>query len=155
MGYSYSMVTTARDPWITAADQMRARGMRWTPQRRLVIDVLARSSGHVGASDVIERCRQADPLTTPSTVYRTLDALEALGLVRHAHGADGREEYHVLPLDDHGHLYCRQCGKAVELARADAATFFAELDRAKGFQAELSHLTVVGLCEDCRDAEQG
>lgn len=149
------MTLDVRDPWAAAADEMRSRGMRWTPQRRLVIDALARTTGHVTATELLERCRAADPQTTASTVYRTLDALEALGFVRHAHGADGREEYHVLPLDDHGHLYCRQCGKAVELAGADAATFFNELDRQKGFQAELSHLTVVGLCEDCRKATLG
>ena len=75
----------------------RSRGMRWTPQRRTVVEVLAASSGHVTSAELIERCRERDPQTIPSTVYRTLDALEQLGLVRHGHGADGREEFHVGP----------------------------------------------------------
>ena len=44
--------------------------------------------------------------TIPSTVYRTLDVLEELGLLSHSHAADGREEFHVLPAAVHGHLHC-------------------------------------------------
>src|SRR3972149_3535742 len=55
-----------------------------SPSRRT-----ARSDGHVTGAELVERCRAVDPATTPSTVYRTLDVLEELGIVRHAHGADG------------------------------------------------------------------
>ena len=61
-------------------------GLRWTPQRRLLLEVLARTDGHVTGSELVERCRAVDPATTPSTVYRTLDVLEELGIVRHTHG---------------------------------------------------------------------
>ena len=54
-------------------------------------------------------------------MYRTLDALEELGLVRHGHGADGREEFHVGPDADHGHVYCADCGRSeIRAAAADA-----------------------------------
>jgi len=148
MGYPKHVVAT-RDPWLTAAEQMRARGMRWTPQRRLVIDVLARSSGHVAASDVIEQCRRADPLTTPSTVYRTLDALETLGLIQHGHAADGREEYHVLPQSEHGHRYCTNCGRSWEIDATEAAELTRSMRDRQGFEVDLSHLTIVGRCGDC------
>ena len=85
------------EPWSEVREQLHQRGMRWTPQRRTVIEVLAASSGHVTSAELIERCRERDPQTIPSTVYRTMDALEELGLVRHGHGADGREEFHVGP----------------------------------------------------------
>ena len=77
-------------PWHGVRELLRARGLRWTPQRRSLIDVLARSEGHLSGAEILRRCREADPLTTPSTVYRTLDVLELLGLVRHGHGA-GRD----------------------------------------------------------------
>jgi Fe2+ or Zn2+ uptake regulation protein len=51
----------------------------------------------VTGSEIVDRCRERDPETTPSTVYRTLDVLEELGYVHHSHGVDGREEFHVLP----------------------------------------------------------
>ncbi len=138
--------------WDTVRERLHERGMRWTPQRRTLIEVLAMSDGHVTAGELLERCREADPTTTPSTVYRTLDVLEELGLVRHAHGADGREEYHVLPARNHGHLHCGTCGQTWELDAADARTLIRSLARTRGFAVDLSHVTVVGECASCRAA---
>lgn len=130
-------------------EQLRARGLRWTPQRATLLEVLAGSPGHVTGSALVERCRELDPATTPSTVYRTLDVLEELGIISHSHGIDGREEFHVLPVLDHGHLICSACGAEDELAAADAATFLEGLAEGYGFRARIDHLTVVGLCRGC------
>lgn len=126
--------------------------MRWTPQRRTVVEVLAASHGHLTGAELVERCRTRDPQTIPSTVYRTLDVLEELGLVRHGHGADGREEYHVGPGAEHGHLYCSACGGSWEIGPRQAAGIVRAFHRARGFAVDLSHVTVVGLCADCQAA---
>ena len=97
--------------WSTVRDRLHAHGLRWTPQRRTLIDVLSTTDGHVTGAELVERCREVDPATTPSTVYRTLDVLEELGLVSHSHGVDGREEFHVLPMAIHGHLHCRTAAR--------------------------------------------
>lgn len=102
-------------------------------------------------AEIVERCRAVDPATIPSTVYRTLDVLEDLGLVQHAHGADGREEYHVLPETVHGHLHCTGCGTQWEISADDAASLVSDLRARRGFQVDISHLTVVGRCQDCAD----
>lgn len=128
---------------------MQARGLRWTPQRRLLLNVLARSEGHVTAGELLERCRETDPQTTPSTVYRTLDVLEKIGLVRHAHAADGHEEFHVLPEAEHGHLTCARCGRTWEIDSSEAAPIVGELARTRRFTVDLSHLSVAGVCGDC------
>ena len=73
-------------------DRLRARGLRWTPQRRTIVGTLDRFDGHVTGAELVEACRSIDPATTPSTVYRTLDVLEELGVVSHSHGHDGREQ---------------------------------------------------------------
>ena len=131
-------------------DHFRSRGLRWTPQRRQILDVLDHTDGHITGGELVERCTALDPLTTPSTVYRTLRVLEELGVVRHAHGADGREEYHVRPASDHGHLYCRGCGSSWEIDEGTAAPTIRSLREARGFDVDLSHLTIVGLCADCQ-----
>jgi Fur family ferric uptake transcriptional regulator len=136
--------------WETAREQMRARGLRWTPQRRLLISVLAGArGGHITATEIIDACRAADPQVIPSTVYRTLDVLEEIGLVRHGHGADGREEFHVQPLAEHGHLFCRRCGNSWEIDSAEAAPLVSRLARQRGFIVDLSHLSMSGLCAEC------
>lgn len=123
--------------------------MRWTPQRRTIVEVLADASGHVSGAELIERCRGADPTTIPSTVYRTLDVLEELGLVRHGHAADGREEFHVAQEPEHGHLYCASCGRRWEVGSAQAEAIMAAFRQIGGFQPDLSHMAVVGRCAEC------
>ena len=135
--------------WSDVRQRLHARGLRWTPQRRVLIEVLAQSDGHVTGAALVERCRALDPATTPSTVYRTLDVLEELGLVRHAHGADGREEFHVLPESDHGHLHCLGCRETWEIGEAEASALVAALRSERGFTVELSHLSIAGLCRSC------
>ncbi len=130
-------------------EELRARGLRWTPQRRVVLEVLAETKGHVTGAELVERCRVRDPETTPSTVYRTLGVLEDLGIVRHSHGRDGREEFHVLPEGEHGHLVCEVCGRTWEISLPEASEIVGSIARGRDFAVDLSHLTVSGRCSDC------
>jgi Fur family transcriptional regulator, ferric uptake regulator len=140
--------------WDGVRDALHARGLRWTPQRRTLIEVLSRTDGHVTGAELIERCREVDPTTIASTVYRTLDVLEDLGLIRHHHGAGGREEFHVQPLADHGHLHCRRCGGSWEIGAGEAAALVEALRIGRGFAVDLSHLTVTGRCAACLASDQ-
>jgi Fur family ferric uptake transcriptional regulator len=136
-------------PWTGVRERLRGRGLRWTSQRRNVIEVLAGVDGHVTGAELIERCRALDAATIPSTVYRTLDVLEELGLVRHGHGADGREEYHVLPAAEHGHLHCATCGATWEIGPERADAVRQALRRGDGFEVDIGHVTLVGRCREC------
>jgi Fur family transcriptional regulator, ferric uptake regulator len=142
-------------PWDGIRQQLRARGLRWTPQRRALIEVLLQSDGHVTGAELVDRCRAADSTTVPSTVYRTLDVLEELGVVRHAHGVDGREEFHVFPATDHGHLYCTNCHGAWEVGPDEAGPLLDAIERSRGFRVQLSHLSIAGLCRECAGSSAG
>jgi Fur family transcriptional regulator, ferric uptake regulator len=139
-------------PWNTVSERVRQLGLRWTPQRQTLIEVLAEADGHVTGAELVERCRARDPGTTPSTVYRTLDVLEELGLVRHAHGADGREEFHVRPADDHGHLHCAACGATWEIGEQRATSIADAFRAVDGFELDIGHVTLVGRCRACASA---
>jgi Fur family ferric uptake transcriptional regulator len=143
------MTTEASLGWSAVRDRLRAQGLRWTPQRRLILDVLEAADGHVTGAEVVERCRKRDANTTPSTVYRTLDVLEDLGYIRHSHSAAGREEFHVLPAAEHGHLECRACGGVVELAPSDVTAVVEPIRARFGFVPDVGHLTISGLCAGC------
>ena len=151
------MTMSIRPPsaWSGVRDQLRSRGLRWTPQRRSIIEVLAASHGHVTAGEVVDRCRERDPETTPSTVYRTLDVLEELGYLRHSHGADGREEYHVLPETEHAHLQCEHCGATWEIEPMEAQVLVRGLERSRGFMVDVGHLTIAGHCAECARSDDG
>lgn len=137
--------------WSTVRDRLREHGLRWTPQRRTLIEVLSTTAGHVTGSELVDRCRDLDPTTIPSTVYRTLDVLEELGIVSHSHGADGREEFHVLPHAEHGHLHCIGCGETWEIGAEEAGSLVAAVLAARRFRVDLSHLSISGRCATCAD----
>jgi Fur family ferric uptake transcriptional regulator len=140
--------------WDDVRERLHERGLRWTPQRRLLVEVLAQTDGHITGAELVERCRKQDSEVTPSTVYRTLDVLEDIGLIRHAHGLDGREEFHVRPAREHGHLHCSVCGRAWEIAASDVAGLVRDFDEARGFNVDLGHLSVVGVCADCQEESE-
>ena len=142
-------------PWSTVDERLRERGLRWTPQRRVVIEVLADTDGHITGAELVDRCRARDPSTIPSTVYRTLDVLEDIGLVRHGHGADGREEFHPLPAETHGHLHCSSCGATREIGEERGSDIVRAVRKASGFELDLGHVTLVGRCAACAEGSVG
>ncbi len=82
-------------------ERLRASGMRMTVQRRLVLEALQRARHHVTAEDIATRIRARHPQIDPSTVYRNLEVLEALGYVTHTH-FDDREPLARRLRDEHG-----------------------------------------------------
>lgn len=142
----------ASDRWADVRRKLRASGLRWTPQRRVLLEVLAGIDGHVTGAELVERSRAIDPTTTPSTVYRTLDTLEGLGLVRHSHGLQGRQEFHVNPGTDHGHLVCSSCGGTWELDAGEVRALVDGLRADRAFAVAVEHLSIEGRCGACRAA---
>ena len=139
----------AGNRWSDVRRRLRASGLRWTPQRRALLEVLAGIDGHVTGSELVERSRAIDPAITPSTVYRTLGVLEGLGLVSHSHGLQGRQEFHVSPAAEHGHLVCSGCGGSWELSAGEVKALVDRLRVTRGFAVVLDHLTIEGRCSGC------
>ena len=101
---------------------LKAKGYRLTPQRQLVLDAVAAPRPRHAGRDL--RRGAADRAgVNLSTVYRTLELLEELGLVTHAHLGHGAPTYHAADGGDHLHLVCRDCGVVIEtdVELADAA----------------------------------
>lgn len=118
----------------------------------MLLEVLAGVNGHLTGAELVERSRAIDPATTPSTVYRTLDILESLGLVSHSHGFEGRQEFHVNPGADHGHLVCSGCGRSWELAADEVRALVGGLRSKRDFVVAIEHLSIEGRCGACRGA---
>jgi Fur family transcriptional regulator, ferric uptake regulator len=131
-------------------DEVRARGRRMTLQRRLVLDAVQRARHHVTADDIARRVRARHPQIDPSTVYRNLEALEELGFVTHTHLDDRVTRWHRADSHPHGHLVCRRCGRETELRSAMLDTMARRLREGYGFDADLAHSAIVGICRQCR-----
>lgn len=128
--------------------RLKAEGLRLTPQRELVLAAVDRL-GHATPEEVLAEVRRSSAALNLSTVYRTLDVLEQVGLVRHAHLSDRVATYHSVGGPVHFHAICRKCER-VRSVDVDVAADFAERVRADlGFVLDLGHLTIFGDCEVC------
>jgi Fur family ferric uptake transcriptional regulator len=135
--------------WRTA---LREKGYRLTPQRELILAAVD-DLGHATPDEVLAHVQQRASTVNASTVYRTLEVLEELGLVRHAHLSDRAPTYHSTRGHEHFHLVCRGCREVISIDAEEAAPFVALL-AAKGFTPDLGHLAVFGRCAACEGASE-
>ena len=129
-------------------DELRARGYRMTPQRRAIVEEIMRARGHISPQTVALRVRERLPGVNPSTIYRTLDLLEQMGIVAHAHLEAG-PEYHRAHEHDHVHLICSRCNKAQSLSEEETQPLKDLIARHNGFVPDFTHFAISGLCADC------
>ena len=141
------MRDTQGQDWRTA---LREKGYRLTPQRELILGAVD-ELGHATPDEVLARVRETVSTVNASTVYRTLEVLEELGLVRHAHLTDRAPTYHSTRGEEHFHLVCRGCRSVTSVDVAEAEPFIALL-AARGFAPDIGHLTVFGTCASCEEA---
>ncbi|MBO9521806.1 MAG: transcriptional repressor [Nocardioidaceae bacterium] len=130
--------------------RLRESGHRLTPQRELVLAAVEKL-GHATPDAVYAEVRAHSEAINLSTVYRTLELLDELGLIRHAHLSDRAPTYHAATGHEHAHLVCRSCKKVISVGRADVESALGPLVARHGFAPDYGHLTVFGLCADCAE----
>ena len=128
--------------------ELRRRGGRVTSARRALVIALVEANGHVTAEDLAARVQRAHPDVHLSTIYRSLETLEKLGIVDHVHLGHGRAVYHLAD-DPHQHLVCEACGHVLEVPDSTFADLEGELRREYGFAIRPSHFAVLGRCSHC------
>ncbi|HKC26981.1 MAG TPA: transcriptional repressor [Jatrophihabitans sp.] len=129
------------------AARLRERGLRVTPQRQVVLAAV-RSLGHATPEQISESVSGVDV----TTVYRTLELLEELGLVRHAHLGHGAPSYRPAD-DDHIHVVCHVCGAVTDADAALVDSLAGRLLADYGFELDRSHFTVFGRCRKCAEEQ--
>ena len=128
--------------------RLRGGGYRLTPQRELILQAVERL-GHATPDEVLAEVRAQASAVNVSTVYRTLEVLEELGLVRHAHLSDRAPTYHSVSEHEHFHLVCRNCHAVVSVDPDVLTPLISRLRADHAFVVDVGHLTVFGTCEDC------
>lgn len=136
------------------SNALRDRGYRVTLQREIILEALEALPGHVTADTVYGQIRERYPQVNISTVYRTLELIEQAGLASHTHFDDGVAKWHLAQERSHQHLACRRCGREFELDQDVVEPLTRELEARYGFQADLPHFAIVGVCRDCAKANE-
>jgi Fur family transcriptional regulator, ferric uptake regulator len=129
---------------------LKERGYRMTPQRRAIVLEVMRTSGHIAPPDLAQRVKDRLPGVNDSTVYRTLELLEEIGVLSHAHLGSG-PEYHRAERSDHVHLICSRCDRRVQLRAADTEPLKQIVQEQSGFVPDFTHFAISGLCARCRE----
>ena len=131
--------------------ELKQRGYRLTPQREMLLSALSASGKHHSAEELLTRVRRAYPRVNQSVVYRNLDLLAQLGLISQVDLGHGRIEYEVHHHPHHHHLVCRHCGRVMAVSSDAFAALQQQLQREHGFNADMDHLAIYGLCAPCND----
>ena len=138
---------------IAGERRLRAASRRITPQRRLILDTLAQAGGHLDAGEIYERARLHDPRLSLSTIYRTLTALKASGVVRELHLDQEHHHYELDSQDRHSHLVCLECGRVVEVDSTPFVEAAQMVGQAHGFQVVGAQVELTGRCADCQQEQ--
>jgi Fur family transcriptional regulator, ferric uptake regulator len=130
---------------------LRENGYKLTPQRHVLLKVIASHHDHLSPDALFEIARQDYPNIGRVTIYRTLELLNKLNLVCRVHAPDGCRRYMMRrPTEHHHHLVCSGCGQAIDFSDCDLSGLEKKLSEKTGFIVEGHLLELYGRCQDCR-----
>jgi Fur family transcriptional regulator, ferric uptake regulator len=134
---------------------LREQGFRLTHQRRLILDYIKQRAGHVTADDIYSEVSRHCPEMNIATVYRNLQWLYSVGLLRKFDLGKDRLEYEYASADAHHHLICKDCGSEQEIDDHVMVCFRAHVLEHYGFEADPEHVPILGRCAQCRAKDNG
>ena len=127
---------------------LRAGGLRVSAARRIVLEALFAAEGPATAEELASGLDGRLPVSDLASMYRNLETLEELGLVRHVHFGHGAGRYVLSAATERGYAACHRCGAFTELDEAAVGALREAIEHT-GFAARFTHFPVVGLCPDC------
>lgn len=128
---------------------LSSRGLKNTPQRRLIVETFLETTEHVTTEDLYALVRAIDPKVGQATVYRTLRLLCEAGIARELHFGDGMASYEPAEGDHHDHLICTSCGKNLEVLDETIEELQVKLAAEHGFTLTSHRMYLYGICSEC------
>jgi len=131
-------------------NRCRQEGLKITPQRVAVYEILLNSYNHPTVEEIYEEVKKRYPFVSLATVYRTVETLEQMGLAKKVcyWGSSARYDANT---DEHHHLICVKCGAIRDIYMEEDLSIPQELE---GFRTEGYSVNIYGLCPECRDKAQ-
>lgn len=130
-------------------EMLRKRGYRLTPQRYMILNVIQEAGEHLSIDQILERVQQDNPQVSLSTIYRTLELLRELGLVRENRLPGEQPHYEAADGQAHHHLVCRRCRSIIHLDEALLGNLHLQLQEQQQFHDVTLDLVATGYCENC------
>ena len=125
--------------------------MNYSKQRELILKTVLENPIHPTADAVYEQVRRENPRISLGTVYRNLNFLSEMGIIRKISMPVGSDRFDGR-LDEHYHMICTSCGQVFDVECSALEDLDRQLMAAQGFRVEEHHLLLTGLCRKCREA---
>ncbi len=131
-------------------ERCRSAGLKITPQRVAVYEILLNSHNHPTVEEIYEEVKKRYPFVSLATVYRTVETLEQMGLAKKVcyWGSSARYDANT---DDHHHLICVSCGAIRDIYMDKKIDIPQELE---GFETSGYSVNIYGLCPTCKEKAQ-
>ena len=129
---------------------LKEKGLKITPQRLLIADIIHDARGHLTAGEIIGRVQAKMPGVNKSTIYRTLDILEEAGCVYKSE-LNNEFVYHHDDQGHHHHLKCSRCGKIVDCDETLLKPLQSSLIKKYDFRVDFKHMVINGICGECKN----
>lgn len=134
--------------------QLSRNGYRITQPRRAILDIIAGSSRPLTPLEIYDLAREAYPGIGLVTVYRTIEKMEELGMVKHVHHL-GECQTVFRNSNKHQHLLvCTTCGRSCYFDGLDTEDQFKQIGEKLGYSVTGHWLQLAGLCEECRNKQR-
>ena len=130
-------------------ETLRKQGYRLTPQRHMILSVIQEADGHLNIDQILERVQERNPYVSLSTVYRTLELLRELGLVRENHLPGEQPHFETAESAAHHHLVCRRCRTVIHLEDTLLGNLHEQLQQQYTFHSLTLDLVAAGFCDAC------
>ncbi len=130
-------------------------GFRRTAPRRALADLITAQDGHFTAADLVALARTSRLGVGRATVFRTLEALEGLGLVERIDLPSGEHAYVACERSHHHHVVCSRCGRTSEIDDAGLKAVVHQIARRTGYRVDEHRLELFGLCPACLAEQPG
>jgi Fur family ferric uptake transcriptional regulator len=127
----------------------KRKGLKLTPQRKLITDIIHDAEANLTAEKIITRVQDRMPGVHKSTIYRTLEILEKAGCVYKSE-LGNQFIYHHPEEGHHHHLVCSRCGKSIDCEEDLFVPVERSIGEEYGFRVDFKHMVMSGLCEECR-----
>lgn len=131
------------------AEKLKQAGYKLTAPRKAVIEVLEKEQEHLSHNQILEKGQEIYPKLSRATVYRTMELLVGLNLVRPLYLSEPTQRF-ISTVGGHHHLVCSGCGVIYEFGQCGAAELAKELSAQYGFRIQSHLLEFHGLCQDCQ-----
>ena len=131
-------------------DKLKEKGHRITPQRLVILRILAESQGHPSVEDIFQKVRVHFPTTSLATVYKTISVIKELGEVLELEFSSGHNRYDGHKPYPHPHLLCVKCKRIVDPELSSLAHLTQELVSDTGYRILSHRLDFYGICPECQ-----